>query len=46
MEKIDLEIDDFMNQCDYKGLSTKTISSYEQTLRLFITYLQKFLKIR
>ena len=39
-EKIDLEIDDFINYCDYKNLSTKTIGSYEQTLRLFIRYLQ------
>ena len=31
MEKIDLEVDDFISYCDYKGLSTKTISSYEQT---------------
>jgi len=40
MEKIDLEVDDFISYCDYKGLSTKTISSYEQTLRLFTRYLQ------
>lgn len=41
MEKIDLEVDDFINYCDYKGLSTKTIASYKQTLRLFIRYLQE-----
>lgn len=40
MEKIDLEVDDFMNFCDYKNLSQKTIASYEQTLRLFIRYVQ------
>lgn len=40
MEKIDLEIDDFINYCDYKGLSKKSMSSYEQTLRLFARYLQ------
>ncbi len=40
MEKIDLEVDDFISYCDYKGLSTKTIGSYEQTLKLFIRYLQ------
>lgn len=45
MEKIDFEVDDFMNYCDYKGLSTKTISSYEQTLRLFIRYLKDECKI-
>ena len=32
MEKIDLEIDDFINYCDYKGLSKKTYRSYEQSL--------------
>lgn len=41
MEKIDLEVDDFINYCDYKNLSVKTIGSYEQTLRLFIRYLQE-----
>lgn len=45
MEKIDLEIDDFINYCDYKNLSTKTIASYEQTLRLFIRYLQDICNI-
>lgn len=45
MEKIDLEVDDFINYCDYKNLSTKTIGSYEQTLRLFIRYLQEECKI-
>lgn len=29
MEKIDYEIDEFMNYCDYKGLSPKSIESYE-----------------
>lgn len=41
MEKIDMEVDDFINYCDYKGLATKTIGSYEQTLRLFIKYLKE-----
>ncbi len=40
MEKIDYEVDDFMNYCDYKGLSKKSMRSYEQTLRLFIRYLK------
>lgn len=39
MEKIDYEVDDFINYCDYKGLSPKSMKSYEQTLRLFIRYL-------
>lgn len=40
MEKIDYEVDDFMNYCDYKNLSKKSMKSYEQTLRLFIGYLK------
>ena len=36
MEKIDYEVDNFMYYCDYKGLSQKSMRSYEQTLRLFI----------
>ena len=40
MEKIDYEIDDFIDYCTSKNLSTKTIGSYEQTLRLFIRYLR------
>lgn len=39
-EKIDFEVDDFLNNCDYKGLAKKTIRSYDQTLKLFIRYLQ------
>ena len=45
MEKIDLQVDDFINYCDYKNLSTKRIGSYEQTLRLFIRYLIEECKI-
>lgn len=45
MGKIDMEVDDFINYCDYKGLATKTIGSYEQTLRLFIKYLKEELNI-
>lgn len=37
----DFEIDDFMTHCEYKNLSPKTIASYEQTLRLFATYLKE-----
>lgn len=39
MEKIDIEIDDFLAYCDYKSLSRKTLASYEQTLKLFARYL-------
>lgn len=41
MEKIDLEIDDFINYCDYKGLSKKTYGSYEQSLRLLVIFLKE-----
>ena len=46
MEKIDLEIDDFINYCDYKGLSKKTYSSYEQSLRRLVIYLKEKFSIR
>lgn len=42
LEKIDLEVDDFLSYCDFKNLAVKTISSYEQTLRLFIRYLKDY----
>ena len=46
MEQIDYDIDDFMNYCEVKNLSKKTISSYEQTLRLFTLYLKKEHKVK
>ena len=39
MEKIDYDIDDFMDYCIAKNLAEKTINSYEQTLRLLSRYL-------
>ncbi len=39
MEKIDYDIDDFMDYCTVKNLAEKTINSYEQTLRLLSRYL-------
>lgn len=45
MDRIDIEIDDFINYCDYKGLSKKTYGSYEQTLRLMIIYLKEKFEI-
>lgn len=41
MTKFDYEIDDFMSFCESKGLSKKTMRSYEQTLRLFAKYLEE-----
>lgn len=46
MTKFDYEIDDFMCYCDSKGLSKKTMRSYEQTLRLFSKYLEEEKKIQ
>ena len=41
MTKFDYEIDDFMSYCQSKGLSKKSMRSYEQTLRLFSKYLEE-----
>ena len=46
MEKIDYDIDEFMDYCTSKNLSTKTIASYEQTLRLLAEYLKENHKVR
>lgn len=46
MEKFDFEIDDFMNYCDCKNLSKRTLISYEQTLRLFARYLEDNYEIK
>lgn len=40
MEKIDLQIDEFMIYCQSKNLSKKTMVSYEQTLKLLAKYLE------
>lgn len=37
----DLRIEDFMLSCTSRNLSTKTLKSYEQTLKLFSHYLAK-----
>lgn len=42
MTEFDYEIDDFMSCCESKGLSKKTMRSYEQTLRLFSKYLEEY----
>lgn len=34
-------IQDFLDYCSYKNLSIKTIKSYNQTLILFIRYLEE-----
>ncbi|WP_299095825.1 hypothetical protein [uncultured Metabacillus sp.] len=39
MSGIEDHLDNFMLYCDSKNLSRKTLASYEQTLKLFILYL-------
>lgn len=46
MEQIDYDIDDFINYCEVKNLSKKTLSSYEQTLRLFAVFLKEIHKVK
>ncbi len=46
MEKIEYDIDEFMDYCTVKNLSVKTIASYEQTLRLLAHYLIEFHNVK
>ncbi|WP_424237236.1 tyrosine-type recombinase/integrase [Bhargavaea ginsengi] len=41
MTDFDIEIDRYMLDCTAKGLSRKTMSSYEQSLKLFARYLEE-----
>ncbi|WP_281658232.1 tyrosine-type recombinase/integrase [Halobacillus sp. Cin3] len=41
MNNFEFHLDNFMLYCDSKGLSRKTLTSYEQTLRLFTYYVQQ-----
>lgn len=45
MSELNYQIDSFMLFCDSKHLSRKTLSSYEQTLRLFAQYLENEFRI-
>ena len=40
LTKIFLQMEDFLSYCQSKGLSQKTIFSYDQTLKLFAKYLE------
>ncbi|MDP9577378.1 UNVERIFIED_ORG: integrase/recombinase XerD [Bacillus sp. 1751] len=42
---IELHMDNFMLYCSSKSLSQKTLKSYEQTLRLFVQYMENEFKI-
>lgn len=46
MEQIDYDVDEFMDYCTSKNLGTKTIASYEQTLRLLVQYLKDNYKVK
>ena len=46
MEQIDYDVDEFIDYCTSKNLSTKTIGSYEQTLRLLAQYLKDNYKVK
>lgn len=46
MEQIDYEVDEFIDYCTSKNLLTKTIGSYEQTLRLLTQYLKDNYKVK
>ncbi|MGE6488476.1 tyrosine-type recombinase/integrase [Paenisporosarcina sp. NPDC076898] len=45
MSDFDIEIDRFMLDCSAKGLSPKTMKSYEQSLKLFARWLENEFKI-
>lgn len=38
---LERDVELFIEHCELKGLSQKTIGSYEQTLRLFMQHLYK-----
>ena len=46
MLQIDYDIDDFIDYCEVKRLSKKTVKSYEQTLRLFVMYLKNECEVK
>ena len=39
--EFDYQLDNFMLYCESKNLTRKTMKSYEQSIRLFVAYLQK-----
>ena len=43
MEKIDMQIDEFINYCQSKNLLRKIMASYEQALRLRNNFAKRFL---
>ncbi|MFB5576644.1 MULTISPECIES: tyrosine-type recombinase/integrase [Bacillus cereus group] len=45
MNNFQMNVENFLLHCDAKHLSRKTIRSYDQTLKLFASYLERELKI-
>lgn len=45
LSDIELHMDNFMLYCSSKSLSQKTLKSYEQTLRLFVQYMENEFQI-
>ncbi|CAM4523184.1 integrase/recombinase XerD [Paenibacillus endophyticus] len=45
MTDIEFQLDNFMLYCSSKNLSRKTLASYEQTLKLFVSYLKNEFQI-
>ncbi|WP_029197136.1 site-specific integrase [Paenibacillus alginolyticus] len=45
MTNIEFHLESFMLYCSSKNLSKKTLASYEQSLKLFLSYLQEHFKI-
>ncbi|MFD0694980.1 tyrosine-type recombinase/integrase [Paenibacillus sp. GCM10027628] len=45
MTNLEFHLESFMLYCSSKNLSKKTLASYEQSLKLFLTYLQEHFKI-
>ncbi|MGJ7044621.1 tyrosine-type recombinase/integrase [Thermoanaerobacterium thermosulfurigenes] len=43
--EIEMQIEDFMQDCELRNLSKKTLKAYEQTLKLFAKYLQDSFKV-
>lgn len=43
--EIEMQIEDFMQDCELRNLSKKTMKAYEQTLKLFARYLEDNFKV-
>ncbi|WP_315112990.1 tyrosine-type recombinase/integrase [Clostridium intestinale] len=46
ISELEYTVEEYLSACDMKNLSKKTLKSYDQTLRLFIKYLEENYKIK